>query len=153
GAQSGYSYHIATDAQLMTVELPVTLDLFSNHEIALALNVDQIFSNPRKITLDDETATTHSRTNDLLAARLRAGIERAFAVEESSFGVPASAGQRLRTPEPLVTSDRLKSGLQTSTREIAPGATPYRLTISRFFPQPALPLDNPLTEEGVDLGR
>ena len=36
---------------------------------------------------------------------------------------------------------------------IAPNATPYALTISRFFPRPALPLDNPLTEEGVALGR
>src|SRR5262249_50725477 len=37
--------------------------------------------------------------------------------------------------------------------EIAPNATPYRLTISASFPRPALPADNPLTEEGVELGR
>jgi cytochrome c peroxidase len=36
---------------------------------------------------------------------------------------------------------------------LAPNATPYALTLSRFFPRPALPLDNPLTEEGVALGR
>ena len=36
---------------------------------------------------------------------------------------------------------------------IADGATPYRLTISAFFPRPALPGDNPLTDEGVALGR
>jgi len=37
--------------------------------------------------------------------------------------------------------------------EMADGATPYRLTFSQFFPRPDLPRDNPLTEEGVELGR
>jgi len=36
---------------------------------------------------------------------------------------------------------------------MASNATPFRFEFSRFFPQPALPLDNPLTEEGVELGR
>jgi hypothetical protein len=40
----------------------------------------------------------------------------------------------------------------TNHIEIAPDATPYRLTISRIRPQPDLPLDNPLTGEGVALG-
>jgi cytochrome c peroxidase len=36
--------------------------------------------------------------------------------------------------------------------EIAPNATPYRFSFSKFFPQPDLPRDNPLTGEGVALG-
>jgi cytochrome c peroxidase len=40
----------------------------------------------------------------------------------------------------------------TNHIEIAPNATPYRLTISAFAPQPNLPRDNPLTVEGVTLG-
>jgi cytochrome c peroxidase len=35
---------------------------------------------------------------------------------------------------------------------VASNATPYGLEISRFFPRPVLPPDNPLTEEGVHLG-
>src|SRR5262249_20841923 len=37
-------------------------------------------------------------------------------------------------------------------RLIASNATPYRFTFSKFFPQPDLPKDNPLTVEGVSLG-
>src|SRR5204863_1236361 len=40
-----------------------------------------------------------------------------------------------------------------SSALIASNATPYRLVLSSLFPRPALPLDNPLTEEGVALGR
>jgi cytochrome c peroxidase len=35
---------------------------------------------------------------------------------------------------------------------LASNATPYHLTISKFFPRPDLPRDNPLTGEGVSLG-
>src|SRR5439155_7346947 len=33
--QSGYSYHLATDSQLMTVELSIVLDLSSNRQLQL----------------------------------------------------------------------------------------------------------------------
>src|SRR6185503_229470 len=36
---------------------------------------------------------------------------------------------------------------------VASNATPYRFVMSAFFPQPNLPADNPLTDEGVELGR
>src|SRR5258708_27407871 len=37
--------------------------------------------------------------------------------------------------------------------EMASGAPPHRFTMSAFIPQPELPADNPLTQEGVELGR
>lgn len=37
--------------------------------------------------------------------------------------------------------------------EMGEHTTPYRLSFSRFFPKPNLPVDNPLTEEGNELGR
>jgi cytochrome c peroxidase len=158
GQQSGYSYHIATDRQLMRVNLPVAIDLFANAEVSLALNVDRIFSTP-KLSLNEETAGTHSRANDVLAGQLRRAIEGAFTVqkvgvtalavsETGKVGVTASAVSPIKQPS----SERLKPSLQPIV-EIAASATPYRLKISRFFPRPALPLDNPLTEEGVELGR
>src|ERR1041385_2222075 len=77
---SGYSCHLATDEQLMTVDLPVALDLASDREIQLVLNVDRIFSAPNKIEFDNENDSTHSRKNDALAKQLRGNIERAFTV-------------------------------------------------------------------------
>src|SRR5690242_6585363 len=41
----------------------------------------------------------------------------------------------------------------TNHIKMAPDATPYRLTISRLAPHPNLPSDNPLTVEGVALGK
>jgi cytochrome c peroxidase len=133
--QSGFSFHLATDSKLMTVELPVALDLNSSREIQIALDAGKIFSAPNKIELSDSTDTTHSRTNDLLAPQLRENVQNAFAIENvKSFSPIAEISNA------------------TNHIEIAPSATPYRLTISAFAPQPDLPRDNPLTVEGVALG-
>jgi cytochrome c peroxidase len=133
--ENGFSYHIATDRQLMTVELPVALHLNSSREIQIALNVDKIFSTPNEIKLSDASDSSHSRTNDLLAVKLRENVENSFAVENiKEFSTVAE----------------LMRG--TNHIEVAPNATPYRFTFSAFFPQPNLPRDNPLTVEGVELG-
>ena len=133
--ENGFSYHLATDRQLMTVELPVALDLSASREIQIALNADKFFSTPNKINLSDASDSSHSRTNDLLAVKLRENVENSFAVE--SVKVFSPIAELTRGANPI---------------EIAPNATPYRFTFSRFFPQPDLPRDNPLTVEGVALG-
>jgi cytochrome c peroxidase len=131
----GFSYHLATDRELMTIELPVALDLNSSRELQVALDVDGIFSRPNRIELSDASDTTHSRANDTLAGRIRENVENAFAVENIGEFSPIAGLLR-----------------GTNHLEIAPEATPYRLTISQFAPQPDLPRDNPLTDEGVALG-
>jgi cytochrome c peroxidase len=135
GKFSGFSYHLATDCQLMTVELPAALDLSSDRELQVTLDAAKIFAAPNPITLSDTSDTTHSRSNDPLAGRLRENIEAAF------------AATRVRDFSSIV---ELQQG--THHLEIAPHATPYPLTISAFAPRPELPRDNPLTVEGVELG-
>jgi len=135
GKQSGFSYHLATDRQLMTVELPVALDLNSGRELQIALDAGKIFAAPNQIGLSDATDTGHSRTNDLLAGQIRQNVESAFAAD----------GVREFSPIAELTSG-------TNHIEIASDATPYRFTFADYFPRPDLPLDNPLTGEGVALG-
>ena len=148
GKQSGYSWHIATDRLLMTVELSATLDLSSDREARLALNLDQIFNGQHRVAITEDTTSTHSRAEDKLAAQLRANLERAFVVEEVRAARPRSfAGTGGRGSGPGGNSTGRTPPL------VASNATPYRFTFSSYFPQPALPLDNPLTEEGVELGR
>ena len=132
--ESGYSYHVANDRLLMTVELPVTLALNAERELDLALNVDRIFSGKHRITITDDNTSTHSREPDPLTDQLRDNIQHAFSVQ--GVGSPKF--------RPLAST--------TNRIDIALDATPYQLDISRFFPRPSLPLDNPLTEEGVRLG-
>ena len=92
--QSGYSYHLANDPQLMTVELSVALNLNSDREIQLALDMDKIFSAPNRIELNNANDSTHSRTNDVLAAQLRENIEGAFAIISSEGRVPRGPDTR-----------------------------------------------------------
>ncbi len=133
--RSGYSYHLATDLNLMTVVLPIDLDLREDREISIALDVAKIFTQKHKIKVSEETTSTHSRKGDHLAVQLRENVEHAFSVQSI----------RPVRPKPLVSATPRNIVMATT-------ATPYRFKISRSFPQPALPLDNPLTEEGVALG-
>ncbi len=135
GEPSGFSYHLATDRELMTIKLPAVLDLHSDRDLQVTLDVSKIFSAPNKIELSNASDTTHSRTNDTLAVMLRQNVEAAFAVEN------------VREFSPIAELSR-----GTNHIEIAPNATPYRLTFSAFAPRPDLPRDNPLTGEGVALG-
>ncbi len=136
GRQRGYSYHLATDRMFMSVELPLTLDLTDDCELDLALDVAKVFSDRHRIGFEDDSASTHSRPGDPLADQLRDNLVHAFSVE----GIRVAPA---KTPIAAI----------TNKMEMAANARPYRLTFSRFFPQPALPRDNPLTEDGVELGR
>src|SRR5581483_511528 len=80
GKVGGYSYHLATDRQLMAIELPVNLELAGEAELRVALNLDRVFGGRNPILLSGETTSTHSRTNDALADQLRANVMQAFGV-------------------------------------------------------------------------
>jgi cytochrome c peroxidase len=128
----GYSFHLGNDPQLMSVEIPVSMKLDGDKCLSLTMDVDGLF--PRKF--GEENASTHSRPGDELAPSLCAAVEKAFGAGAiRSNNATLSAGQ-------------------SNGSEPHKAAThPYRFTFSARFPRPDLPLDNPLTEEGVELGR
>lgn len=131
----GFSFHVATDSLVMPIEIPVELDLADVPEIQVNCDLAGLFADSPPLRLTPETCSTHSRSGDRLAKRLADPIRQAFQFARSGSFATAAASP----PKP-----------QT---EMAPAAPPYRLRISRFFPQPNLPKDNPLTEPGVELGR
>lgn len=131
----GFSYHVATDTQLMTVTLPVSVVLRSNVLMRLALDVERVFAGGNSIEISRVNSSSHSRDGDDVADLLHQNVERSFAVRSVESAAPSSIG---------VPRQRL---------EIAASATPYRFTMSASFPQPNLPADNPLTREGVALGQ
>jgi cytochrome c peroxidase len=130
GPWRGYSFHLANDPQLMTVDLPIALELNHDKSLILTLDFDQVFI--RK--LDEGNASTHSRKGDQRAPSLCRAIE-------NGFSVARIESAKDRAP---VTQDAQPSKAYTH---------PYRFTFSMRFPRPDLPVDNPLTEEGVELGR
>ena len=141
GQIGGYSFHLATDRQLMRVEVSLASHAGAPAEFHLAWDLQEVFSRPWPLQLSAENCSTHSRTNDFLADQLRENVVPAFRLARSAG---ASNAPVAAIPVPHEGS---------STIVMAPDAHPYRLTISAFFPRPALPRDNPLTEEGVALGR
>jgi cytochrome c peroxidase len=128
----GYSFHLGNDPQLMTVELPVALQLSAAKSLILTLDLGGVL----RPKLGDDNDSTHSRKGDELAASLHVAVEKAFAVE-SMASTPAASPVATFAPQP--------DGPPA-------GAHPYRFTFSSRFPRPDLPRDNPLTEEGVELG-
>lgn len=141
GGISGYSYHLATDRCLMMVELPISLEAKTDSEIELALDVAKVFDGASRVELGNNTSSTHSRTNDSLVGQLCENLERAF-----SSGRQAAA----RTPQELAGRDARATGLRV---EVAATARPYSFTFPDYLPQPDLPRDNPLTQEGGELGQ
>ncbi len=132
GTWRGYSFHLGNDPQLMTVELPVALNLNNAKSIVLTLDLDGLL--PQKLT--DNNNSTHSREGDKLAAFLRGAVAKSFAI--------SSVAEMVVSASPVA--------VQPIDQPPA-GAHPYRFTFSARFPRPDLPRDNPLTEEGVELGR
>lgn len=127
----GFSYHLGGAASRRTIELevgftgggPVTLDV--QIDIAAWLG---------DLNITAETNSTHSRDGDELAERLAARTPSAFRVAR-------------------VHRDTFHVTARQAAAALPPGTTPYDLRITDRFPRPALPADNPLTNEGVALGR
>lgn len=141
---AGFSWHLATDRQLMTVDLPVTLAVGSTPApVRLNLDLATVFGD---LMLDRDNASTHSREGDELADWLRGNVERAFTASRAGGLQPPAVGDSL--PKTATASRRSEAAAPAKVI-----GTPYRFTMSTAFPKPALPLDNPLTEEGVALGR
>jgi cytochrome c peroxidase len=133
GSVRGYSHHLASDRLLMTVELPVSLDLAQDMQIKLALDVRAIFGG---LKMTEAAATTHSREDDSIAADLKRNVENAFSLM-SAAPVPREGA----------------ASASGKTVLLNPKATLRPFVVPRGFPRPSLPGDNPMTEEGIALGR
>lgn len=134
GEWSGYAYHLGNDPMLMTVELPVNLDLDDPKALKLALDMARLLN----FEFNENISSTHSRKGDRFAAEFKQRIELAFCVASGgSLSLPVAASPaKANTPQPHLAK-----------------LTPYRFSFSDQFPMPDLPRDNPLSNEGVELGR
>ncbi len=133
GKTSGFSYHLAGASRPMMVELPVSFSGARPATIRLGIDVAAILSAGEVLS---EAASTHSREGDSLAPTLKNRVARSFRVKS----VQADTYQPIDLGA-------------TSIQPLPPNTTPFRLSISDRLPKVKLPDDNPLTVEGVDLGR
>ncbi len=129
---TGFSYHLAGAAKPMVVELPVEFRGGGPVTIRVALDAAKVLAG---VDPARDGIATHSRPGDALAVRLKQNAASAFSVAGVHYDL-------------LQTAPALK---KTATRPA--GTTPFALAITQRFPQVNLPADNPLTVEGVELGR
>jgi cytochrome c peroxidase len=133
GKTSGFSYHLAGASKPMMVELPVTFSGAQPVTVRLGIDVAAILSAGAVIS---EASSTHSRDGDAFAPTLKDRVAHSFRVKSV----------RTDTYQPI--------DIRTASIQLLPAnATPFRLSISDRLPKVKLPDDNPLTVEGVELGR
>lgn len=133
GKTGGYSYHLAATNQPMMVELPLRFSGARPATVRIGIDVAAILDQGSVLK---ESTSTHSRDNDPLAPVLTQRTTHAFRI----LGTQADLYQPVETAPNVA-------------RTVPAGTTPYRLNISERLPKVNLPADNPLTEEGVALGR
>jgi cytochrome c peroxidase len=128
---AGFSLHLAKSPNQTPITLSAPLDLQQDSQITMAMDVHGLLNSIHFVA---DASATHSREGDPLAATFQANIARCFSVR--AISAPAA------TP----ISVAIKALVATN-------ATPYHFRVPAGFPIPALPRDNPLTVEGVTLGK
>ena len=134
GGASGFSFHLARQGNAQVVEIPVRFRGGGPVTIQIGMDPAAILAG---IDFSRDGNSTHSRPGDPIAARMKDNLARVFhplAVKNDVFQVPSSGTVAAREPIPV-------------------GTKPYPLEISQRFPKVLLPADNPLTVEGVALGK
>lgn len=131
---NGFSFHLALDGNAPVIELPVNFRGGRAVTVRIGMDVPAILDG---IDFARDGNATHSRKGDPLPGRMKANLTRAMVVESVASDVSS-----LPVPGPSVVPVALP-----------PGTTSFPLVIPARFPQVELPADNPLSVEGVDLGR
>ena len=139
--ERGFSYHLATEARVMRVGFAARIKVAGPTTVSLALDVGKAVGG-HVLAADDGSETTHSAEEDALATRLTQAMERAWFFLEAK--PTAGGGERAR-------GEGREEPLPPARGDDSVG-TPRPFVVPAGFPQPELPADNPLTQEGVALG-
>ncbi len=134
----GYSYHFARETNCTFISLPLQVKLSTETDLAsatISFDLSALLSAPRPISPRIAGSSTHSRDGDPIAAALRANLPGAI-----------QAGKIVGQGVPVLGNSIKPLYLPTA-------ATPFPFQMSARFPIPALPKDNPLLVERVNLGK
>ncbi len=133
---SGYAYHFARDPNRTRVSLLADLDLTNDCAMQLDFDIATLLNAPHPLSFLKDGTATHSREGDPILRGLLANMPAAFRVRQVLSAKPS-----ISRPSPL------------KPPYLPEKYTPYRFIMSRSFPIPDLPRDNPLIEERVALGK
>ncbi len=129
---AGFSYHLGNDENAAVVAMPVRFRGGGPLTFQISLDAVQLLAG---IDIARDGNSTHSRPGDPIAARMKKNLASAFSIR----AVKTDVFQELTKAAPPATA--------------VAQTTPYHLEISQRLPKVSLPADNPLTVQGVELGR
>ena len=127
----GYSFHLGNDGNLSKISFSRHFNIVLGSEIRMKFDVQKLLYG---ISISDGKDTSHSAPGDSIAAKIKANVSRSIQLLSISQEPPVGNSEVEVVQRPH-------------------GTTEYALAIPSHFPQPTLPPDNPLTQEGVELGR
>ena len=131
----GFVYHLANDNNLSQIQLATGFQIKTATAIALSFDLKNLLTHPRPLSFEKDGSSTRSHPGDPIASALIANLPGGFAILGVSYPpaeVPLAAVTPLYLPE---------------------NYTPFPFKMSRRFPMPSLPRDNPLLTERVALGQ
>jgi cytochrome c peroxidase len=131
---NGFSFHLAREGNAPMIELPVRFRGGGPVTLRIGMDVPKLLDG---VDFARDGNSTHSREGDPIPGRIKANLTSALKVESAATDTFAAvAPSQGVAPVPLPA-----------------GTTPFNLEIPARFPQVSLPADNPLSVEGVELGR
>ena len=131
----GFVFHLANDQNFSRIQLAANFNMETKTAINLSFNLKKLLTQPRPISFQKDGNSTHSKEGDPIASALVANLQSTFSVL-GIFYPPTEVPREKITP--LYIPDKY---------------TPYPFKMSRSFPMPLLPRDNPLLIERVELGK
>ena len=131
----GFVFHLANDQSFSRIQLAANFNMETKTAIELSFNLKKLLTQPRPISFQKDGNSTHSKEGDPIASALVANLQSTFSVL-GIFYPPTEVPREKITP--LYIPDKY---------------TPYPFKMSRSFPMPLLPRDNPLLIERVELGK
>ncbi|MDA7895865.1 cytochrome C peroxidase, partial [Akkermansiaceae bacterium] len=132
---NGFVYHLANDQNFSRVQLAANFRIKNNTALALSFDLKKLLNQPRALSFGKDGNSTHSHPGDAISSALVANLKSSFSVRGISYPpgeVPLAAVTPLFLPKKY---------------------TPFPLKMSRRFPMPLLPRDNPLLTQRVALGK
>jgi cytochrome c peroxidase len=134
-APKGFAHHLARDPNRTRINLNAPLDLSHDAGVLIHFDLAKLFNAPRPLSFEKDGTATHSREGDPIVGALVANLPGAFSVNRVVSNTQTA--QQLPPVTPIDLPEKY---------------TPYLFTMSRTFPIPDLPRDNPLITERVTLG-
>ncbi len=135
GKIGGFVYHLANDVNLVPIQLPLNLFHIEHTLIEIGFDLNKVLGSPQSLSFQNDGYSTHSHKADDIALKLVQNLLGSFQINRIQEFSPK---KKSTPPRPIDLPDL---------------HTPYEFKMSRHFPMPDLPTDNPLVTERVELGK